>query len=768
MRQAIYDWQLKESKPSETFLQLVQQQNLSPFIGNLLWQRGYRKETELQRFLNPKKQELHDPYLMYDMDKAVARIQKAVINGEKILIYGDYDADGITSTTVMKETLELLGANIETFLPNRFVHGYGPNKTVYKEKIELGIQLIITVDNGVAGNEAVAYAQHAGVDVIITDHHELPSLLPEAYAIVHPRHPQGNYPFKDLAGVGVAFKLATALLEEPPAEFLDLVAIGTIADLVSMTGENRTLVALGLEMIRQSERIGLQTLFTESGLTIKEVDETMVGFSIAPRLNAIGRMSDPNPAVEMLATFDESVATSIAKKLTAINEERKLVVEKITQEALTMIDETNQIHLLAAPDWHEGVLGIVAGKIMNQTGKPTIVLTIKEDGTAKGSGRSVEALNFYEMLATMRELFTLFGGHHAAVGLTMPKTNLKALQERMNRYIVEKAIDLSKGTALIIDETLMTQDVTVDLIEELKLLAPYGTDNPVPIFLFHQVFAKNVKKIGVNQQHLKFTLIEDAHQLEAIAFGLGNQESEMLNDPIDVVGTLSINEWNGRKKPQLRVADFIVKGFQLFDWRSKSYRKQVIKEKDTLYLAFEKQSVKELNEKIQEFVVVFEDISQIQKLLKAQEYHSLLVVDSPDDLLILKEILAIGSFDRMYLLGISPDEAYLTGVGSREQYAKLFQLIHSQERIDIRYKLAAIAQHLEIPSKLLIFMIQVFFELKFVTIEDGILKKVAHPKSRPLSESERYQQRIKKIKVEEFLLLSDIPTIKKRFLGGDK
>ncbi|MDU7056406.1 MAG: single-stranded-DNA-specific exonuclease RecJ, partial [Enterococcus hirae] len=357
MRQAIYDWQLSESEPTEMFLQSIKQENLSPFIGKLLWQRGYRDVEKVKEFLNPKHQELHDPYLMHDMDKAISRIQEAVINGEKIVVYGDYDADGITSTTVMKETLELLGANVETFLPNRFIHGYGPNKAVYQEKIDAGAQLIITVDNGVAGHDAVAYAQQAGVDVIITDHHEMPSELPEAYAIVHPRHPQGDYPFPDLAGVGVAFKVATALLEEPPAEFLDLVAIGTIADLVSMTGENRTLVALGLDTIKETERIGLQALFNESGVSMKEADETTIGFSIAPRLNAIGRMGDPNPAVEMLATFDEEAALTYAKKLNTINEERKAVVEKITQEALEMIDETNQIHLLAHPGWHEGVLG---------------------------------------------------------------------------------------------------------------------------------------------------------------------------------------------------------------------------------------------------------------------------------------------------------------------------------------------------------------------------------------------------------------------------
>lgn len=762
MRQANYNWKLSESEPSETFLQIVQQCNLSPFIGKLLWQRGYQKEEELQKFLNPKKQELHDPYLMHDMDKAITRIQHAVINGEKILVYGDYDADGITSTTVMKETLELLGANVETFLPNRFIHGYGPNKTVYQEKIEAGSQLIITVDNGVAGNEAVAYAQKVGVDVIITDHHELPDLLPEAYAIVHPRHPKGNYPFPDLAGVGVAFKVATALLEEPPAEFLDLVAIGTIADLVSMTGENRTLVALGLETIKHSERIGLQALFTESGLTLQEVDEMMIGFSIAPRLNAIGRMGDPNPAVEMLATFDETKAISHAKQLTLINEERKSVVEKITQEALTMIDETNAIHLLADPSWHEGVLGIVAGKIMNQTGKPTIILAIKEDGTAKGSGRSVDALNLYEMLDTMRDLFTFFGGHHAAIGLTMPKENIDALQTRMNRYVLEKKIDLTKGASLFIDEVLTPKEVTVDLIEELKLLAPYGTDNAVPTFLFRQLFAENVKKIGANQQHLKLTLVEASHSLDAVAFGFGDQENEWLNNPVDIVGKLSINEWNGRKKPQLMVSDFVVDGFQIFDWRSKRYRIMTTIDQRTLYLAFDKRSIKEISGMDEDHIVVFEDMTQIERLINTHDYQSLLIVDSPDDLAILKEILKIGTFDRMYLLGISYEEAYLNGAGSREQYAKLFKLIHSHEKIDIRYKLEAISQYLKIPQKLLIFMIQVFFELKFVTIEDGVLQKVANPKSHPLMDSERYQQRIKKIKVEEFLLLSDISSIKKR------
>lgn len=344
----------------------------------------------------------------------------------------------------------------------------------------------------------------------------------------------------------------------------------------------------------------------------------------------------------------------------------------------------------------------------------------------------------------------------------MPSDNLQELQKRMNQYVSEQKIDLTKGAALPIDEVLTPKDVTIELLNELKLLAPYGTDNAVPHFLFRQILAENVKRIGTSQQHLKLTLMEEASPLDAVAFGFGDQEAELLNNPVDIVGKLAINEWNGRKKPQLLVSDFVVDGFQIFDWRSKRYRQLTKVDPQTLYLAFDRSSLKEISGLATDNVHVFESMEHIKQLIHDNSYHSLLVVDCPNDLEILKEILAFGSFDRMYLLGISYEEAYLNGVGSREQYAKLFKLIHTQEKIDIRYKLGSIAQYLKIPQKLLIFMIQVFFELKFVTIEDGVLQKIANPKSHPLTDSVRYQQRIKKIKVEEFLLLSDIPSIKKR------
>ena len=292
-----YDWQLASPSADEAFLALAKKAGLEASVATLLYERGIQTKEDLEDFLEPKLEKLHDSYLLHDMDKAVERIRRAIEDYEQILIYGDYDADGMTSASIMKETLEQMGAEVQVYLPNRFTDGYGPNESVYKYFIEQqGISLIVTVDNGVAGNEAIAYAQEQGVDVIVTDHHSMPAQLPDAYAIVHPEHPDADYPFKYLAGCGVAFKLATALLETIPTEMLDLVAIGTIADMVSLTDENRIMVKVGLEILKTTERIGLQELLRISDVDPTTISEETVGFKLAPQLNALGRLDDPNPA----------------------------------------------------------------------------------------------------------------------------------------------------------------------------------------------------------------------------------------------------------------------------------------------------------------------------------------------------------------------------------------------------------------------------------------------------------------------------------------
>lgn len=662
MKRANFHWVLpQDSEATPVFKELIQARKIPERIGALLWQRNIRTAEALDAFLSTDLQYLHDPFLFHDMDKAVERIHEAILNGERILIYGDYDADGITSTTVLKETLELLGAEAEYYLPNRFSDGYGPNITVYQDKIAAGTQLIITVDNGVSGHEAIAYAQGQGVDVIVTDHHELPAELPEAFAIVHPRHPEGNYPFGDLAGVGVAFKVACALLEEVPVELLDLVAIGTIADMVSLTDENRLLVSNGLKMIQQTDRLGLNELLTVSGLKKRTVNETDIGFAVGPRLNAIGRLEDPNPAVRLLTTFDEEEAVTLAKTLDTINQQRKTFVEEIMKEAQEKIDPANHVHLVVGDNWHEGVLGIVAGRIMQSTGQPVIVLTKKENGLAKGSGRSVAALNLFEMLATMKDMFTSFGGHHAAVGLSIPIDHLDMLQAQMNRYVEENGIDLSQGIPLAIDEELPLAEVSINFIESLNVLAPFGTDNPLPKFLFSNLSTQNARQIGTENQHLKLVMTDESNlQLDVIGFGFGKDSVEFENDRLSIVGQLSINEWNGNKKPQLMLDDFAVEGLQLFDYRSKRSRQGVSLGNETLGVVFNKKLPRELQGFCGQ-TILFDSVAAVKDTFCAGPFQEIAFLDCPADSAVIKEVVQALHASRIAFVFYSTEDAYLDG-----------------------------------------------------------------------------------------------------------
>ncbi|MHC5229437.1 single-stranded-DNA-specific exonuclease RecJ [Enterococcus sp. LJL99] len=756
MKKSKYTWRLQEkiALPNE-FIELLASENISSLLGQILWHRGIQTQESLEKFLHPTVDNLYDPFLIYEMDKAIERIQLAVEQGEQILVYGDYDADGITSTTVMKEAIELIGGEVDYFLPNRFIHGYGPNKAVFEEKIQAGTQLIITVDNGVAGHEALQYAFDQGVDVIVTDHHELPEELPNAYAIIHPKHPKGSYPFGDLAGVGVAFKVATALLGELPAEFLDLVAIGTIADLVSLTDENRILVKMGLDIIRTGERIGLDYLIQLAELRKNTISEENIGFTIGPRLNALGRLGDASPGVELLTTFDEEEAQKIAEQINQQNEQRKEIVAQITKEAFQMLQPDESVHILAKEGWHEGVLGIVAGRIMQETGKPTIVLTIdSKNQTAKGSGRSVSALNLYDCLAEIRELFIHFGGHHMAAGMTLLVENIAKVKEHLNNYIKLNEIDLSQGQELIIDETLKVEEATLSFIQQLKVLAPFGTDNAIPTFLFEQIRAKQVKQIGADKTHLKFQLEQDSALLDGIAFQMGNQADELSDGMIDVSGQLSINEWNGNKKPQLMVNDFSIEGKQLFVLRGKANLQKQIPEEGSLYIYFSKENEALVNGN-QIDSLLFSSLEETLKEIQVKQTQQLIFVDCPDDQEIIRELVLAANIQRVYLMAISQEEAFLTGVGTRDQFARLYKFVMEQKQVDVRYKLGEVAKYLQIQEKLLIFMIKVFFDLGFVTIENGVLTKVETPASRPLTDSQVYQLRLKKIKTEEFLLYSD-------------
>lgn len=727
-----YDWQIATNFSDESFIKKAKKLGLEASVANLVYQRGIQTEEALRDFLEPSLDQLHDPYELHDMDKAVTRIRQAIENYEQILIYGDYDADGMTSASIVKEALEQLGAECQVYLPNRFTDGYGPNASVYKYFIEnQGISLIVTVDNGVAGHEAIELAQSMGVDVIVTDHHSMPEVLPDAYAIVHPEHPEAEYPFKHLAGCGVAFKLATALLEEVQVELLDLVAIGTIADMVSLTGENRILVKYGLSVLKNTQRIGLQELFKIAGIQENEVDEETVGFQIAPRLNALGRLDDPNPAIELLTGFDEEEARDIALMINQKNEERKEIVQKIYDEAKTMVDLNKPVQVLAGEGWNPGVLGIVAGRLLEELHQPVIVLNIEND-LAKGSARSIEAVDIFEALDPHRDLFVAFGGHAGAAGMTLEASKLEALSQVLVAYIEDNQVDLSTKNELFLDEELSLPDLTLETLKNFEKLAPFGMDNKKPVFYLKDFKVENARTMGAGNTHLKLKISQANVAFEVVAFGLGNLATEFSQTKnLELAVTLSVNKWNGQTSLQLMLVDARVNGIQLFNIRGK-------------------------NAPLPENVPVLRFSEEMPNLEKSR---AVVVYDLPERLNQLKAIIQQGHFEAIYFKNEIAQPYYLTGFGTRDQFAKLYKTIYQFPEFDIRYKLKELAAYLKIDSILLIKMIQIFEELDFVTIQDGVMQVNKKAEKKAIENSHIYQELKKTVKEQELMALGTVQEI---------
>ena len=727
-----YNWQFTPQVEDEDFTKIAKKAGLGPEVARLLYSRGVKDQEALSHFLTPTLDDLHDPYLLHDMDKAVERIRRAIEDGEFILIYGDYDADGMTSASIVKESLEQLGAEVAVYLPNRFTDGYGPNASVYKYFIEQqGISLIVTVDNGVAGHEAIDLAQSMGVDVIVTDHHSMPEVLPDAYAIVHPEHPDADYPFKHLAGCGVAFKLACALLEEVQVELLDLVAIGTIADMVSLTDENRIMVQYGLEVLRNTQRLGLQELFEIAGISSSDLTEETVGFQLAPRLNALGRLDDPNPAIELLTGFDDEEVREIALMIQDKNEERKEIVQAIYEEAKSLVDPNKSVQVLAKEGWNPGVLGIVAGRLLEELGQTVIVLNI-EDGRAKGSARSIEAVDIFEALDPHRELFIAFGGHAGAAGMTLEVDKLEALSELLEAYITEKGLDVATKNNLRLDEELDLEALTIETVKNFERLAPFGMDHQKPVFYIRDFQVENARTMGAGNAHLKLKISKGSANFEVVAFGKGSLATEFAQvKDLELAVTLSVNQWNGQTALQLMMVDARVDGVQLFNIRSKSVE-------------------------LPEGVPVLDFTSDLPEMLSSP---AIVVKNIPEDLSLLKQVLQEQNFSAIYFKNDIAKAYYLTGYGTREQFAKLYKTIYQFPEFDIRYKLKDLAAYLKIEQILLVKMIQIFEELGFVTIENGVMKVNKEAPKRDMAESHIYQQLKQTVKDQEMMALATVQEI---------
>ncbi len=554
--------------------------SLSPILSQILINRRIETPEEARMFLSPSFDNLLDPFLMNDTEKAAIRIKEAIDKGERILIFGDYDVDGVTGTALLLCVLGDFRANVSYYIPNRLREGYGLNVEAIKrlKTQDPGLRLIITVDCGTTSFEEVDVAKSLGIDVIITDHHLPPSShrLPEAYAILNPNREDSTYPFRDLAGVGVAFKLCQALtsdsrLQTPDSRLLDLVALGTIADLVPLRGENRILVKAGLGALSEGKRIGIKALKRVSGFEERPVSSGIVSFCLAPRINAAGRIGDAGLGVRLLLSESETEAMEMAETLDRLNRERQEIEEKTLQEALVKLgvqspesiaktrdyqfpDHDYSI-VLASPEWHTGVLGIVASRLTELFYRPAFLFCLK-DNIAKGSARSIPNFHLHEGLTECYDLLSNFGGHAFAAGLSMKEENLEDFRIRINEVIKNKLGDDDLLPRLRIDAKVDFKDLNFNLINELDSLSPFGLGNPEPVLGAKAVEVRYPRIVGDN--HLKVKLRQNRTVLDGIGFNMG----DILNgdrvkikegERIDLAFTASINEWEGRKTVQLEI-----------------------------------------------------------------------------------------------------------------------------------------------------------------------------------------------------------------------
>ena len=562
-------WILPERPDPEAVSRLQQELHLPEPLCRLLAARGLADIDGAKVYLRPRLDQLHDPCLMLDLDRAVERLGRAIDRGEKILIHGDYDVDGMCSTTLMTRTLRMLGASVVPFIPRRIEDGYDLGAAGVDAALREGVGVVVTCDCGTSAHEPVRALQSAGIDVIISDHH-LPSggQLPAAFAILNPKRPGCTSPDRDLAAVGVAFKLALALVrkrggnENAVYGMLDLVALATIADIAPLRGENRVLARYGLKMLNETQNIGLRALIRAAGLADRPITAGRVGFILAPRLNAVGRLGHAIRGVELLLSTDEHRANALARDFEELNERRQ-EVDRATlvraRELLsgTDLDETYGI-VLAEEGWHPGVIGIVASRLVEEFGRPTVLVALERD-VGKGSGRSISAFDLHAGLSGCRELLLRFGGHRSAAGITIARDQLPAFAERFNAIARERLTPEDLVPELRADLDVSLGELTLQLEALLRHVEPCGIGNPSPVLVARNLtVAAAPRVVGREQEHLKLWLADStgAH-IEALGWGMARRATEVeLGSMIDVAFRLESDEWNGEKRLQARLADF--------------------------------------------------------------------------------------------------------------------------------------------------------------------------------------------------------------------
>lgn len=552
-------WQIYETDEAK-INRISQKYNLNKLLLSIIINRNIREE-DIEVFLNPTRNNFHDPFLMPDMETAVERIIKAINNKEKIIIYGDYDVDGITSITVLKSFFEDRGIKVDQYIPNRLAEGYGLNKPAIDEIAKNNYNLMITVDCGISGIEEIEYANSLGLEIIVTDHHEVGDKLPNAIAVVDAKRKDNQYPCRDLAGVGVVFKLIQAIgiklgLEEKEyLKYLDIVCVGTISDIVPLVDENRVIAKLGLMLVKQTKNMGLKSLLISSGY--KNIDSNTISFGVAPRINACGRMGHADEALKLFLSKDIYEVNELTKKLNDYNSLRQEKEKAIYEDAINQI-ETNKLNeknaiIIAGENWHHGVIGIVSSKITELYFKPSILLCY-EDDLAKGSGRSIPGFDLHEALMKCQNTIERFGGHSMAVGITIKRDKFEEFSEQFEKIAKDAKID-EIIPIINIDAKINLSEINKEMVASLKQLEPFGEGNKTPIFAFKNLKIDSIRALSEGK-HIKMTLKDGNVIINAIGFNLGYLADEYrIGDKIDVVGTLEINSFNGVDNLQINIKD---------------------------------------------------------------------------------------------------------------------------------------------------------------------------------------------------------------------
>ena len=556
-------WQIFE--PDKNKIEEIKSKyKVNQLLATILANRNILKEEDIRLFLNPTRNDFYNPFLITDMDIAVNRIIKAIENKENITIYGDYDVDGITSITVLKSFLNDIGVETNTYIPNRLIEGYGLNKEAIDKISKKGCNLMITVDCGISAIEEIEYANSLGIETIITDHHEAGNEIPKAIAVIDNKRKDSKYPFRELAGVGVVFKLIQAigitlkLKEESYLKYLDIVCIGTISDIVPLVDENRVIAKLGLLLVAQTKNIGLRSIINSSGYN--KIDSNTISFGVAPRINACGRMGKAEEALELFLSKDKNEVNELTNKLNEHNRKRQETEKTIFENAVEKIKEEhldeNKAIIVGGENWHHGVIGIVSSKITEMYFKPSILFSFEEDGIGKGSGRSIPGFDLHEALMKCSDTIEKFGGHSMAVGITVKKDNLEKFKKEFEQIATQSKID-EIIPIINIDAKVDLSDIDKEMVESLKQLEPFGETNKMPVFAFKNLKIDSIRALSEGK-HLKLTLKDNNYIINAIGFNIGYLANEYrIGDKIDVAGVLEINTFNGVDNLQINIKDIM-------------------------------------------------------------------------------------------------------------------------------------------------------------------------------------------------------------------